>query len=129
MKFTFKTFPITDDCLYLYYVCTDKLGTWPQNKQKCFQTFENCQSSIGNDDGDYIDSLPSTVKPIVTSTTEKQPLTTTSTVPPVITTKQPRPTTTTTTVRILIRVVNVTGVKSLFQRATEMKIIQIKLLN
>ena len=89
---------IVDDCLYLYYVCTDKLGTWPENKQKCFQTFENCQSSLGNtEDNDYTDYLPSTTKPIVPSTTEKQPPQVTNKVPirPPATTKPPKITTTT----------------------------------
>jgi len=105
------------DCLYLYYVCTDKLGTWPENQQKCFQTFENCQKSIGNtdfDEGDFTDTFPSTIKPIAPSTTEKQPPKTTSTVPPIVTTteitttteetksttEEARPTTTTSTTTI-----------------------------
>ena len=87
---------ILDDCLYLYYVCTDKLGTWPQNKQKCFQTFENCQKSLGDiDDGEFTDTFTSTKRPIVPSTTEKQPPKTTEKSPPKVTTKPPKITTTT----------------------------------
>lgn len=86
------------DCLYLYYVCTDKLGTWPENKQKCFQTFENCQTSIGNTDDDYDFQFLSTsqrptnpIRPVATPTTAP----TTTTIRPAPSTTQ-RPITTTT---------------------------------
>ena len=94
-----------DDCLYLYYVCTDKLGTWPENKQKCFQTFENCQTSIGNTDDDYDFQFLSTsqrptnpIRPVATPTTAP----TTTTIRPAPSTTQ-RPITTTTKVQIFCR--------------------------
>ena len=99
-----------DDCLYLYYVCTDKLGTWPENKQKCFQTFENCQSSIGNGDFGDIDLLSTTnrptspTEPVITSTpftTTTTPQTTTTTTAPTTFTTQ-EPITTTTEVNLLV---------------------------
>ena len=102
-KFTMMNF--LDDCLYLYYVCTDKLGTWPENKQKCFQTFENCQTSIGNTDDDYDFQFLSTsqrptnpIRPVATPTTAP----TTTTIRPAPSTTQ-RPITTTTKVRIFSR--------------------------
>ena len=99
-----------DDCLYLYYVCTDKLGTWPENKQKCFQTFENCQSSIGNVDFGDTDLLSTTkrptvpTKPVISSgpftTTIKPQSSTTTTTPTTVTTQEPI--TTTTEVNLLV---------------------------
>lgn len=47
--FLFSSIYFADDCVYLYYVCTEKLGTWPNNKQNCIQLFENCYKSIENE--------------------------------------------------------------------------------
>ena len=85
-----------DDCLYLYYVCTDKLGTWPQNKQKCFQTFENCHSGLGNGDIGDIQFTTTTRKPIDPTkpvNTVDPPVAKPST-PQTTTTVQPAPSTT-----------------------------------
>ena len=86
-------------------MCTDKLGTWPENKQKCFQTFENCQSSIGNVDFDEIELLSTTkrptssARPVTTSrpsttTTEHQTTSTTTPKSTTVTTQEPIPITT-----------------------------------
>ena len=86
-------------------MCTDKLGTWPENQQKCFQTFENCQKSIGNtdfEDGDFTDTFPSTIKPIAPSTTEKQPPKTTSKAPPIVTTTKVTTTTEVSSFKIFL---------------------------
>ena len=32
----------TDDCLYLYFICTEKFGKWPSNNDKCTEDFETC---------------------------------------------------------------------------------------
>jgi len=38
----------TDDCIYLFFVCTDKVsGAWPENKSKCTKLFDACQSKLG----------------------------------------------------------------------------------
>ena len=38
----------SDDCIYLFFVCTDKAsGAWPENKNKCTKTFNACQGKLG----------------------------------------------------------------------------------
>ena len=98
-----------DDCLYLYYVCTDKLGTWPENKQKCFQTFEYCHSSLGNGDIGDVQFTTTTHTPFVPikpdinieppSGKPSPPQTTATILETPLTTTQ-RPTTTTTRVKL-----------------------------
>ena len=43
-----KNVLILDDCIYLFFVCTDKAsGAWPDNKVKCTKMFDACQSKLG----------------------------------------------------------------------------------
>jgi hypothetical protein len=39
---------LVDDCIYLFFVCTDKAsGAWPENKGKCTKMFDTCQGKLG----------------------------------------------------------------------------------
>lgn len=45
---TISNFLPTDDCIYLFFVCTDKAsGAWPENKGKCTKMFNTCQAKLG----------------------------------------------------------------------------------
>ena len=37
-----------DDCVYRYYICTERIGIWPNNKERCVELFENCNKFIEN---------------------------------------------------------------------------------
>jgi len=37
----------TDDCLFLFFVCTEKAsGSWPNNKSRCTKIFNICQTNL-----------------------------------------------------------------------------------
>ena len=42
--FTFSEYmkTISDDCVYRYFVCTETLGSWPNNNRQCTQLFKDC---------------------------------------------------------------------------------------
>ena len=97
-----------DDCLYLYYVCTDKVGEWPSNEEKCIDTYEDCVGSLKApeqilgtvsegtlDGGNSIrPTFPASIISTTTTTTKKPPTTTTAP-PPTTTTLKKIETTTT----------------------------------
>ena len=33
---------ILDDCVYSFFVCTERLGKWPDNNEKCLNLFKKC---------------------------------------------------------------------------------------
>ena len=33
---------ILDDCVYSFFVCTERLGRWPDNNEKCLNLFKKC---------------------------------------------------------------------------------------
>ena len=33
---------ILDDCVYSFFVCTERLGRWPDNNERCHTMFEKC---------------------------------------------------------------------------------------
>ena len=35
-------FLFKDDCIYIFYTCTDKVGEWPDNKEICTKLFQDC---------------------------------------------------------------------------------------
>ena len=37
-----------DDCVYRYFVCTERSGKWPYNKDKCTLLFKRCCEYIEN---------------------------------------------------------------------------------
>ena len=37
---------ILDDCIYRFYICTERVGTWPENKKSCNSHFEKCHNYI-----------------------------------------------------------------------------------
>ena len=37
-----------DDCIYRYFVCTERSGKWPNNKEKCTLLFKRCCEYIEN---------------------------------------------------------------------------------
>ena len=55
---------IEDDCIYRYFVCTERSGKWPNNKEKCTLLFKRCCEYIENDHYGVI-------HPILLSTTTK----------------------------------------------------------
>ena len=40
---------LTDDCLYIFYICTDNVNGWPQNKNVCTKLFEECEQKLPAD--------------------------------------------------------------------------------
>ena len=40
---------LTDDCLYIFYICTDNVNGWPQNKNICTKLFEECEQKLPAD--------------------------------------------------------------------------------
>ena len=36
----------TDDCLYIFYICTDNVDGWPKNKNICTRLFEECEANL-----------------------------------------------------------------------------------
>ena len=40
---------LTDDCLYIFYICTDNVDGWPQNKNICTKLFEECEQKLPAD--------------------------------------------------------------------------------
>ena len=53
--FVYEIFPFSsdlfrkyflDDCVYRFYVCTERLGTWPYNRNKCVKLFHKCDQHI-----------------------------------------------------------------------------------
>ena len=46
----FKTF--LDDCVYRYFVCTERVGRWPENNEKCTQLFKRCCKYIEGTEDD-----------------------------------------------------------------------------
>eukprot|EP00095_Tigriopus_kingsejongensis_P003282 maker-scaffold781_size98004-snap-gene-0.21 protein:Tk03282 transcript:maker-scaffold781_size98004-snap-gene-0.21-mRNA-1 annotation:"techylectin-5b precursor" len=52
-------FQITNKCLYVYFICSDYVGNWPQNKQDCFQYFSDCRDKyVLEDNNTETNSLP-----------------------------------------------------------------------
>ena len=43
----YSIFP--DDCLYIFYICTDNVSGWPQNKNICTKLFEECEQKLPED--------------------------------------------------------------------------------
>ena len=37
---------LTDDCLYIFYICTDNVDGWPKNKNICQRLFEECEANL-----------------------------------------------------------------------------------
>ena len=33
---------ILDDCVYSFFVCTERLGRWPDNNERCLKLFKKC---------------------------------------------------------------------------------------
>ena len=67
----------TDDCIYLFFVCTDKAsGAWPENKAKCTKTFNVCQTKLGLNvtaDPDSLNAIESPTDPISGSSSTAAP--------------------------------------------------------
>ena len=36
----------SDDCLYIFYICTDNVDGWPKNKNICQRLFEECEANL-----------------------------------------------------------------------------------
>ncbi len=36
----------SDHCLYIYFICTDHIGNWPDNKKSCVNYFVTCLDAI-----------------------------------------------------------------------------------
>ena len=36
----------SDDCLYIFYICTDKVDEWPKNKGICSRLFQECEAKV-----------------------------------------------------------------------------------
>ena len=36
----------SDDCVYIFYICTDRVGKWPKNQEICSRLFEDCEAKI-----------------------------------------------------------------------------------
>ena len=37
---------ISDDCIYRFYICSERVGTWSENKNTCNIHFEKCHNYI-----------------------------------------------------------------------------------
>ena len=35
-----------DDCMYRFQICTERLGSWPENRKYCTTHFEKCHNYI-----------------------------------------------------------------------------------
>ena len=33
-------------CIYLFFICTDRIGTWPSNKPSCLNYFRACENHL-----------------------------------------------------------------------------------
>jgi hypothetical protein len=45
---------LSDDCVFLFYVCTDKAsGGWPADKDKCTELYKECTLNLGLDPSFY----------------------------------------------------------------------------
>ena len=70
--FTFSKFikTIPDDCVYRYFVCTERLGSWPNNNKRCTQLFKECckyiEESVDNTE-DHGNVFLTTIAPQETS--------------------------------------------------------------
>ena len=40
------SFLFSDDCVYIFYICTDRVGKWPKNQEICSRLFEDCETKI-----------------------------------------------------------------------------------
>ena len=45
-KNLFTSLLLVDDCIYRFYICTERFGTWPDNRNKCTLQFKNCSKHI-----------------------------------------------------------------------------------
>ena len=39
-------FLLLDDCVYRFYICTERLGSWPENGKRCTNLFDSCNNYI-----------------------------------------------------------------------------------
>ena len=42
----YQNVPFSDDCLYIFYICTDAVDDWPKNKNICTRLFNECEANI-----------------------------------------------------------------------------------
>ena len=86
---------LSDDCLHVFFFCTDHIGKWPTNEKYCRQMFKMCENKLPNPMNGFINPSPSTstfVNPVTQistmsestkpSTTTSSPITTTSEIKP-----------------------------------------------
>ena len=45
-----------DDCVYRFYICTERLGSWPENRKRCSNLFDNCNNVIETERKDNADA-------------------------------------------------------------------------
>ena len=45
-------FLFSDDCLYIFYICTDNVDSWPKNKNICTRLFQECEAKVQSEKGE-----------------------------------------------------------------------------
>ena len=60
---------ISDDCLHVFFFCTDHIGKWPMNEQYCRQMFNLCENKLPLPMMGFLNSKPAMVSQSVPQTT------------------------------------------------------------
>ena len=60
---------ISDDCLHVFFFCTDHIGKWPMNEQYCRQMFNLCENKLPLPMMGFLNSKPVMVSQSVPQTT------------------------------------------------------------
>ena len=47
----------SDDCLYIFYICTDKVDEWPKNKGICSRLFQECEAKVQSEQDDVASGI------------------------------------------------------------------------
>ena len=42
----------TDQCLYVFFICTDYVGTWPSNANTCYKYYQSCTDYLYREEDD-----------------------------------------------------------------------------
>ena len=62
---------LVDECLHVFFFCTDHVGKWPMNEKYCRKMFDICESKLPDPMPGFINPNPTmpTKKPIFSSPT------------------------------------------------------------